>query len=342
MPQLTIAVSSRALFNVEDGHKVFQEKGQKAFDAYQLEREQKPMRPGVAFAVVKKLLALNKPNQDKIIEVVLLSKNSPLGSLRVLKSISHYGLDIEKFAFTCGGDRFSYAKAFGASLFLTADHIDARKALDNGIAAAALLPHSVIHPSSDGEIRIAFDGDSVLFSDEAERVNHSQGLKAFTQHERDNASIPLPAGPFKMFLEALHKIQALLPEGKSPLKIALVTARGGSSGERVITTLRGWGIGIDVSIFCDGVNKGPILDAFGADIFFDDSPRNCIMSASHVSTGHVLSGISNEIGMGAEVAKLVSISSKDSIVASDLHVDAQISSDYSTDAPITRRRSFRP
>lgn len=296
MPALTIAVSSRALFNVEDGHKIFETLGQDAFDAYQIENEHKPMRPGVAFAIVKKLLALNKPGKDKMVEVALLSRNSPNGSLRVIKSIEHHKLDIEKATFTSGGNRFSYAKALGASLFLSADPIDARHAIDNGLAAAALLPHSVIHPGSDGEIRIAFDGDSVLFSDEAERVNHMEGLIAFKKHERDNASVPLGAGPFKDFLQSLHKIQNQFKKGESPLKIALVTARGRSSSERVVTTLRNWGIDIDESVFCDGTNKGPILDAFGADIFFDDSPRNCSMSANHVSTGHVPSGISNEHG----------------------------------------------
>ena len=292
---LTIAVSSRALFRMEDSHQLFLEGGADAFDKYQRDNENVPLEPGVAFALVKKLLALNtKPNgkRDRV-EVVLLSRNSPDAGLRVMRSISHFGLDIERAIFTQGKDRFQYAKALGTDLFLSVNSDDVRTALANGVAAAAMIPHSA-STGAENEVNIAFDGDSVLFSDEAERVNALHGLRQFEATEQQKAGIPLPNGPFHGLLKALHELQQMYPTGESPVKIALVTARGIPAQERVLKTLRSWGIYVNAAVFCGGLPKGPFLEAFKADIFFDDAMKNCESGAQYVATGHVPNGIVNE------------------------------------------------
>lgn len=292
---ITIAVSSRALFRMEDSHEVFLAGGAEAFDKFQIENECVTLQPGVAFPLVKKLLALNTPGAAKRdrVEVVLLSRNSPDAGLRVMRAISEYGLDIERAIFTQGKDRFRYAKAFNTDLFLSVNSDDVRIALDNGVAAAAMMPQSE-SALLEGEIRIAFDGDSVLFSDAAERVFQEQGLHTFEKMEQDQATVPLPDGPFKGLLTALSQLQRCYPLGQAPIKTALVTARGVPSQERVLKTLRSWGINLDVAVFCGGLPKGPFLKAFDADIFFDDTMKHCESAASHVATGHVPSGIANE------------------------------------------------
>jgi 5'-nucleotidase len=224
--------------------------------------------------------------------VILLSRNSADTGLRVFNAIKHYGLDITRAAFTKGEPTSRYVPAFGAHLFLSADTDDVRRALEDGVAAATIFP-SVFRNETD-ELRIAFDGDAVLFSDEAERIFRSAGLAAFAQSERDAAAKPLSGGPFKEFLAALHRIQADFPEDASPIRTALVTARSAPAHERVIRTLRAWNIRIDEALFLGGLDKGEFLRAFGADIFFDDQTRHVESAAQHVSAGHVPHGIANE------------------------------------------------
>jgi 5'-nucleotidase len=292
---LTIAVSSRSLFHIEDGNEIFEKEGQAAFNEYMRSKENVPLRPGPAFALVRKLLALNTvrgPLPRDRVEVVLLSRNSPDAGMRVMNSIAHYGLDIEAAVFSQGEDRFSYASALGAHLFLSASPVDVRNAIEHGIAAATMLPVECSEEATDAEVRIAFDGDSVLFSDEADACYLANGLEAFRQHEVERANVPLGAGPFKAFLEALHELQKQFPEEDSPIKVGLVTARGMPSHARVINTLRSWGIHLDQAIFCSGRPKGPLLKTFRADIFFDDtqknidSARSCDIPSGHVPYGH--------------------------------------------------------
>lgn len=293
--KLVCAVSSRALFNLEDGNRIYEAEGPEAFDAYMRKNEKKPLRPGVAYNLVKKLLSLNTPGveRDKV-EVVLLSRNSPEAGLRVMHSIRHHSLDIERAVFTQGTERFRYAKALGTHLFLSANAAEVKAALHSGIAAATIMPNSAALHSHEHEVRFAFDGDAVLFSDEAERINLQDGLEAFQKSEQENASSPLAAGPFKPVLEALHDIQATYPVNSSPLKVALVTARGIPAHERVLRTLRNWNIRVDEAVFCAGMNKGPFLEAFGADFFFDDAQHNVDYASAHVPSGHVPSGVRNE------------------------------------------------
>jgi 5'-nucleotidase len=233
------------------------------------------LAPGIAFGLVNKLLALNRHDPPRV-EVILLSRNTADTGLRIMNSIEHYKLDISRAAFTGGESTYPYVPAFDAHLFLSANPDDVRKALDAGQAAATILPSNVgQNRALEGELRIAFDGDAVLFSDEAEQVYKRDGLEAFTKSETDAAREPLSGGPFKNFLAALHRIQSEYPPERSPIRTALVTARGAPAHERVIRTLRAWNIRIDEALFLGGLDKGRFLKAFGADIFFDDQQGHC-------------------------------------------------------------------
>jgi 5'-nucleotidase len=289
--KLVVAISSRALFDLTESHRIFVEQGVDAYQRYQIEHEDEILSPGPAFALAKKLLRLNRPDKQYV-EVLLLSRNSADTGLRVFNSIKHYRLDITRAAFTKGEPTSRYVPAFGSHLFLSADTEDVKRALDDGYAAATIFP-TVFRNETD-ELRIAFDGDAVLFSDEAERVYQEKGLAAFSRSESDAALQPLTGGPFKDFLSGLHRIQSDFPEDASPIRTALVTARSAPAHERVIRTLRAWNIRIDEALFLGGLDKGEFLRAFGADIFFDDQRTHVESASKHVATGHVPHGVANE------------------------------------------------
>lgn len=290
--KLVVAISSRALFDLTDSHRVYTEAGVDAYHRYQIEHEEEILAPGPAFVLVKKLLRLNRPDKQYV-EVILLSRNSADTGLRVFNAIKHYGLDISRAAFTKGEPTSRYVPAFGAHLFLSADTEDVKRVLNDGYAAATIVPSTVGKNETD-DLRIAFDGDAVLFSDEAERVYQKSGLAAFSQSETDAALRPLSGGPFKEFLAGLHRIQSDFAADQSPIRTALVTARSAPAHERVIRTLRAWNIRIDEALFLGGLDKGEFLRAFGADIFFDDQHTHIESAAKHVATGHVPHGILNE------------------------------------------------
>lgn len=291
--RLVLAISSRALFDLDEAHRVFESEGLDAYSRYQIDHEDKPLAPGQAFPVVQKLLALNDRVPDELkVEVVLLSRNSADTGLRVFNSIQHYGLAITRAAF-CGGESpWRYISAFGCQLFLSTEVDDVRKALDSGVAAATLVSRASTERDS-GQLRFAFDGDAVLFSDEAERVYKEQGLEAFTASEQASRHQPLSGGPFKSFLAALHRLQRAFPPGEAPIRTALVTARSAPAHERVIRTLRAWDIRIDESIFLGGLRKTEFLRAYQADVFFDDQQTHCDLAADHIATGHVPHGVAN-------------------------------------------------
>lgn len=282
-PILTVAVSVRALFNTEESHRIFLEGGQGAFDAYMRKKERIPLRPGVAFPLVKKLLALNSDGQ-RLVEVILMSRTSPEAGVRILASLKHYELDIMRVVMTTGGDRFKFAKHMGVQLFLSAQGEDVAKAMDAGVAAATFIPSAPKQELADPVVRFALDGDSVLFGDEAERIYQAEGLAAFQASELKKAKQPLAAGPFKPVLEAISALQKECP-GK--IETGLITARGAMSAERVLYTLRDWQMSVDTLIFADGRPKGPLLSAFGADIFFDDGVKNIESAKDVVAAGHV-------------------------------------------------------
>jgi 5'-nucleotidase len=291
--KLVVAISSRALFDLGDSHNLFERDGLDAYRAFQIEHENEILQPGVAFPLVQKLLSLNRLAGDlPPVEVILLSRNSGDTGLRIFNAIQHYGLEISRAAFTSGAPTSDYIAPFKADLFLSANAEDVGRALKAGVAAATILP-SVAPPRATEQLRIAFDGDAVIFGDEGERVSREEGLEAFHRSETELADEPLSVGPFRGFLTAVHRLQAAFPAENSPIRTALVTARSAPAHKRVILTLRRWGVRIDEALFLGGRDKGPFLDAFGADIFFDDSPANVESARRHVATGHVPHGVSN-------------------------------------------------
>lgn len=290
---LVVAISSRALFNLDDSHAVFESKGLEAYAKYQISKENEDLEPGEAFQLVKKLLALNADETNhQGVEVILVSRNSADTGLRIFNSIEHHGLDIERAVFTNGESRFRYMKAIGTDLFLSGHAEDVRKALSEGFAAAMIMPGAQNRQHRD-QLRVAFDGDAVLFNDEAEKVYQAEGLEAFSEREKQHADTPLPDGPFRPLMQALQNIQSAYPIENNPIRTALVTARSAPAHKRVILTLRKWGIRIDEALFLGGKPKGPFLAAFGADIFFDDQQVHCDSAREHVATGHVPSGVIN-------------------------------------------------
>jgi len=301
---LIVAITARALFDLEHSHGLFESEGIQAYAAHQRKREDDVLEPGIAFPLVRKLLALNHnaPPEAPHVEVILLSRNSSDTGLGIFNSIQHHGLAITRATFTSGAPTWPYIKPFGAQLFLSANAESVRRALEHGVAAATILPaKSAAERSSQGapqhrhdQLRIAFDGDAVIFGDEGERMSRQDGLEAFAQHERERAREPLSGGPFKGFLDALHHLQAVFPAGEAaPIRTALVTARSAPAHERVIRTLREWDVRLDEALFLGGRAKGPFLEAFGADIFFDDSLHNIDSARPHVATGHVPHGVAN-------------------------------------------------
>jgi 5'-nucleotidase len=292
--RLVVAISSRALFDFEEENRVFEAGDDRAYMQLQLQRVEEPARPGVAFSLVNKLLAFNGPaGERQRVEVVILSRNDPVSGMRVFRSAQHYGLPIERGVFTRGEPPWRYLRPLAANLFLSTNEADVRQALAAGVPAARVYPHSArasaAHPD---EVRIAFDGDAVLFSDEAERVFQAEGLHAFQSHERDRAATPLAPGPFKPLLEALHRLQRE-PAAGMRLRTALVTARSAPAHERAIRTLMAWQIDVDEAMFLGGLAKGSFLREFEPDFFFDDQTGHIENAALHVPAGHVASGVSN-------------------------------------------------
>ena len=300
--QLVVAISSRALFDFEEENRHFESNDDRAYMRLQLERLDRAAKPGVAFSLVNKLLAFNDaapamaaggPPQQQRVEVVILSRNDPVSGMRVFRSAQHYGLPVQRGVFTRGESPWRYLRPLNAHLFLSTNEADVRSALGAGVPAARVYPHSArasgAHPN---EVRIAFDGDAVLFSDEAERVFQRSGLDAFQAHERDHSATPLAAGPFKPLLLALQRLQQAPAHGMR-IRTALVTARSAPAHERAIRTLMDWNIEVDEAMFLGGLPKGEFLREFEPDFFFDDQTGHVDSAAAHVPAGHVASGVSN-------------------------------------------------
>jgi 5'-nucleotidase len=289
--RLVIAISSRALFDLDISNEIYEKHGIKAYAKYQIDHENEVLLPGVAFPLAQKLLSLN--TKVPLVEVILLSRNSADTGLRIFNSIQHYGLEITRAAFTNGESTYPYVSAFGSHLFLSTNSTDVKNALEAGCAAATILSTDAKTTKPSKELRIAFDGDAVLFSDESEQVFQQQGFDAFVAHEQKFARTPLSGGPFKGFLSALHQLQQTFATDACPIRTALITARSAPAHERIVHTFRAWGIRIDEALFLGGLNKGDFLKAFDADIFFDDQQSHCNSTRKHVATGHVPHGIVN-------------------------------------------------
>ena len=292
--QLVVAISSRALFDLEEENRVFEQTDDRAYMKLQLERLEMTAKPGVAFSLIKKLLAFNDADTQRV-EVVILSRNDPVSGLRVFRSVQSHALSVARGVFTRGREPWRYLEPLQSNLFLSANPQDVRAALLKGFPAATVATHSVqARDTFPNEVRIAFDGDAVLFSDEAEQVFQRDGLPAFQQHESDKAVLPLPDGPFKPLLIALHRLQqAGTPNMR--LRTALVTARSAPAHERAIRTLMNWNIEVDEAMFLGGLPKGEFLREFEPDFFFDDQAGHVDSAARHVPAGHVASGVSNHL-----------------------------------------------
>lgn len=290
--KLIVAISSRALFDLDASHRVYEEQGVEAYRQYQIDHEDEALAPGDAFHLVKKLLHINTLLNEPRVEVILLSRNTADTGLRIFNSIEHHQLNISKAAFCGGSSPYRYIFAFNSHLFLSTNGQDVRQALENGIAAATIMPSKPAN-TEDYKLRFAFDGDAVLFSDEAERIYKTRGLDEFTRSEREAAKSPLSGGPFKPFLAALQQLQKEFSADDSPIRTCLVTARAAPAHERVVRTLRAWDIKIDESLFLGGLDKGAFLSAYDADVFFDDQQGHCESAREHVATGHVPNGIAN-------------------------------------------------
>ena len=292
--QLVVAISSRALFDFEEENALFDPRDDGPYIELQLTRLAELAKPGIAFRLVKKLLGFNDDGVKRV-EVVILSRNDPVSGLRVMKSVKGNALGIDRAVFTRGREPWGYLRPLNANLFLSRNTQDVRDALSAGFPAAVIYSGIEGSDSHPDEVRIAFDGDAVLFADEAERVFRDGGLDAFQLHEADHATRPLPAGPFKPLLEALHRLQQADDRDKVPMRLrtALVTARSAPAHERAIRTLMDWRIHVDEPMFLGGLDKGPFLREFEPDFFFDDQTRHVESAARHVPAGHVPHGIAN-------------------------------------------------
>jgi len=294
LSKLIVAISSSALFDLSESDDIYRREGVEAYAQHQIALEDEPLAPGDAFHLVRKLLDINK-TLDKFerVEVILLSRNTADTGLRVFKSIQHHRLAIRRAAFTGGAVPYRYMRPFGCQLFLSTNQQDVISALEAGMAAASIIsgPKAM---GSDSELRIAFDGDAVLFSDEAERVYQEKGLDGFMAQERAAVNEPLTGGPFKPFLLALQELQAEFSDTSCPIRTALVTARSAPAHERVVKTLRSWGVRLSESLFLGGLDKSEFLKAYQADVFFDDQAEHCQRASKLVTTGHVPHGVIND------------------------------------------------
>jgi len=289
--KLVVAVSSRALFDLEEENRIFEENGLDAYYKYQLENENNPLAKGTGYRLIENLLKINQyfTKDEKQVEVIILSKNNAGTSLRITNAINEHKLNIQRSAWTSGSDISTYLKAFKVDLFLSADAADVIHAIENGVAAAKIL-HSTqdIHNSRGDQVRIAFDGDAVLFGEASELIYKEHGLDAFIKHEEENKNSPLEKGVFAKLLLTIANIQSKFKDKKSPIRTALVTARSAPTHERVIKTLNVWGVRIDEAFFLGGSEKYEILEAFGADIFFDDQDIHLDLSSSVVPSAKVI------------------------------------------------------
>ncbi len=285
--KLVIAISSRALFDLEEENRIFEEQGLEEYYRYQLDNIDKPLEEGSAFRFVRNLLKINENFDNNLIEVIILSRNNAATGLRIGRTIEHYDLPIERSGWTAGTPASKYLKAFKVDLFLSAHTEDVQEAVAGGVAAATILPHPPTSSKDSDMVKIAFDGDAVIFGDESERIYQEQGLEAFIAHERENARTPLSKGPFFKFLKTLSDIQSRFPLEQSPIRTALVTARNYSTHERVLGTLDAWGVRVDEAFFQGGVEKREVIRAFGADIFFDDQDVHLEPASEHTPSAKV-------------------------------------------------------
>ena len=293
--KLIIGISSRALFDLDESHEIYKKYGLKSYEEYQIDNEDKTLKPGQAFSLVNKILNINDLyDGDDRVEVILLSRNTSDTGLRIRNSTEDHNLNISRAAF-CGGESpHRYVKDFGVHLFLSSSIEDVKLAIQSNVAAATIISRSLEKnkKSNSDILKIAFDGDAVIFSDESEKVFHEKGLEAFIENEVNSLSV-LKEGPFKSFLVELNKIQNDFKINECPIRTALVTARSAPSDKRVIKTLRKWCVRIDETLFLGGMEKAKFLESFDADIFFDDQKKHIMSAKDTTASAHVPYGVKN-------------------------------------------------
>ncbi len=306
--KLVVAIASSALFDLSESHAVFIDKGEEAYRAYQRERDTEILKPGVAFPFIKRLLSLNRSEEDyEPVEVVLLSRNDPDTGLRVMNSIEHHQLPISRAAFVRGRDPYRYINSFNACIFLSADEKNVKEAIMKGLPAGRVLVSTHTDDPNDHELRVAFDFDGVVIDDEAERIYQVEGIEHFHQTELRKAPEPHNPGPLKRLLEEIGRIHHREisraqgePAYKPIIRIAIVTSRNAPAHKRFVTTLRTWGIEIDETFFLGGMDKNRILSEFKPHLFFDDQMTHAGSAAGAVPSVHVPFGITNQPRMKAE------------------------------------------
>ncbi|XP_061126935.1 cytosolic 5'-nucleotidase 1A-like [Syngnathus typhle] len=307
---VTVAVSSRTLFNMMAERLIYETEGVESYVGYQVEHENEPLKPGPAFPFVKALMTVNArlrelyPDGEELFDIVLMTNNHAQVGVRLINSINHYDLTIERFCMTGGKSPIGYLKAYMTNLYLSKDAEKVTEAIDEGIAAATMFMRDTENDLCDNQLRVAFDGDAVLFSDESEIIVKRSGLDSFFEHEKKFENKPLAQGPLKCFLEALGKLQrkfyAKNERLDCPIRTFLVTARSAaSSGARVLKTLRSWGLEIDEALFLAGAPKGPLLQKIKPHIYFDDQMFH-IEGAKELGTigAHVPYGIGQKYHKG--------------------------------------------
>jgi len=300
--QLVIGVASSALFDLRKSDKVFRKKGEDAYRRYQEKHIADPLKPGIAYPFIKRLLDLNRlapPDSSPFVEVIVLSKNDPDTGLRVMRSVEHHGLAISRAVFMQGRSPFDYIPAFGMSLFLSADATDVAKAVALGHPAGQVMG-SISEAEDSADLRIAFDFDGVLADDSSERVMQASGLDAFHQNEQAHLEEALPEGPMGRLLAGINRIQrreeamkAEDPSYRITVHVSLVTARNAPSHERAIRSLKDWGVTVNDAFFLGGVEKASVLGILKPHIFFDDQPGHLLGAADLVPCVHVPFGVTN-------------------------------------------------
>jgi len=285
--KLVVAISSRALFDLEAENDIFEYQGIDEYYKHQLANQNIPLEKGSAYRFVENLLSINHHFDDNLVEVIILSRNNAATALRIGNSIEYHNLPIERSAWTAGESVSRYLEAFKVDLFLSLNSDDVSSAVKAGVAAATMLPNKYDNATDDKIVRIAFDGDAVIFGAESEKIYQEQGLEAFLEHERTNSDNPLSQGPFFKFLKVISNIQDKFEFEKSPIRTALVTARNSTTSKRVLSTLNIWGVRVDAAFFQGGVSKDEVLNAFGADIFFDDQDAHLQKSRTKTPSAKV-------------------------------------------------------
>ena len=300
---LVIGVASSALFDLRESDAVFREQGEERYREYQREHLDDVLEPGVAFPFIRRLLDLNDlSDRERLVEVVILSRNDPETGMRVMRSVARHGLDITRAIFMQGRAPYRFMEPLRMSLFLSANEDDVREAIDMGFAAGRVVGRAQ-PDDGDTDLRIAFDFDGVLADDSAERVFQSEGLDGYQESESALAEVPLSRGPMADFLEKINRIQGI-EESKSlddpsgyrrRVHVAVVTARSAPAHERAINSIGQWGLRVNDAFFLGGIDKGPILEVLRPHIFFDDQRRHVEGAALSTPSVHIPFGEINRV-----------------------------------------------